>query len=211
MQTLLDLPAGARALIVFAHGAGAPMTHASMASIAGALVARQVGVLRFNFPYMELGRRRVDSRAVSTAAVAEAVRLAQAEAPNLPLYLGGHSFGGRMASHAVLEHDLSVVKGLVFCSFPLHPAGKPGIGRADHLSAISCPMLFLSGTRDALADRTLLESVVTALGERASLKWLDTADHGYRVLKRSRKTELPVFDEIGEHISAFVSETGDGG
>jgi predicted alpha/beta-hydrolase family hydrolase len=191
------------ALLVLAHGAGADMRHASMASIAQALADRGIATLRFNFPYMEAGNRRVDSRPVATQSIANAVAFAQQQRPTLPLFLGGHSFGGRMASHAVLEHDLAAVRGLVFCSFPLHLADKPDTARAAHLPEIRQPLLFVSGTRDALAERSLLQGVVAKLG--ATLVWLETANHGYRVQKRSRQRTDSVFDELGAAVEGFVT------
>jgi predicted alpha/beta-hydrolase family hydrolase len=210
MQSLLDLPSDPRALLVFAHGAGAPMTHTSMAAITQAVVERDIGVFRFNFPFMEAGKRRVDSRAVASQAIADAVTAAAADGAGLPLFLGGHSFGGRMASHAVLDHDLDLIRGLVFTSFPLHPAKKPATGRAEHLADIDLPMLFVSGTRDALAGPDLLAGVVDGLGGRAQLCWLDTADHSYKVLKRSRTAKVPVFDELADYVEAFVGQHFDG-
>lgn len=198
-------PSDPKALLVFGHGAGADMRHATMASIATELARRDVSVLRFNFPFMESGKGRVDSRAVSTATIASAVAHARKLKPMLPLFLGGHSFGGRMASHAILEHGLGKVHGLIFCSFPLHPAGKPDIARAAHLDDVDVPMLFLSGTRDALAERDLLTGVIGRLGARAQLVWLDTADHGYKVQKRVRTRSDSVFEELADAASAFVS------
>lgn len=188
-------------MLVLAHGAGAGMTHRSMQALADAFGREQIATLRFEFPFMEAGRRHVDSKPVATAAIAQACAEA-AQRSDLPLWLGGHSFGGRMASHAVLDHALPV-SGLVFCSFPLHAAGKPGRERAGHLAGIRLPMLFLSGTRDALADRTLLESVAAEL-DTAELHWLDTADHGYRVLKRARSTDEEVFDEMARIGRDFI-------
>jgi predicted alpha/beta-hydrolase family hydrolase len=157
--------------------------------------------LRFDFPYMAAGRNRVDSPAVATQAIAEA-HAAVAARTKLPIWLGGHSFGGRMASHAVVDRELPAA-GLIYCSFPLHMPGKPDTKRAQHLSAIRQPMLFLSGTRDELAERELLESLVRSL-PNAKLHWLETADHGYRVLKRTRVRTDSVFDEMGEAARAFV-------
>jgi predicted alpha/beta-hydrolase family hydrolase len=201
MQMLWQCPSDARAALVFAHGAGAGMTHHSLQSIADAFERTGIATLRFNFPFMEAGRKRVDSRADSVAAVAAAARAA-AERSKLPLWFGGHSFGGRMCSHAVLEAEVDP-DGLVFCSFPLHPAGKPSTSRATHLPAVRQPMLFLSGTRDALADRELLERVVAEL-PRAELHWLDTADHGYRVQRRARGTAEDVFDEMARITRAYI-------
>jgi predicted alpha/beta-hydrolase family hydrolase len=151
---------------------------------------------------MEEGKRRVDNREISVAAIAAAVEAGSGE--DLPMYLGGHSFGGRMASHAVVERDLAV-RGLIFCSFPLHQRKKPALSRAEHLVEIGLPMLFLSGTRDALAERELLESMVTGLGDRAQLHWLATADHSYKILKRQRVDGPDVFEEMAEVARAFIS------
>ncbi len=192
-------------MLVLGHGAGANMQHASMTSIATELARRDVAVLRFNFPFMEGAKRPVDSRAVSTATVAAAVAQARDLKPQLPLFVGGHSFGGRMASHAMLDRDLGDVRGLVFCSFPLHPAGQPATTRADHLDSIDAPMLFLSGTRDALAEPELLQGVIERLGARAELVWLDTADHSYKVLKKSRTRSDSVFEELAGAAARFVN------
>ncbi len=192
------------ALLVLGHGAGADMRHGSMASIATELARRGIAVFRFNFPFMESAKRPVDSRAVSTSTIAAAVVQARSLKPRLPLFLGGHSFGGRMASHAILDHDLGDVRGFVFCSFPLHPAGKPATTRADHLDSIDLPMLFLSGTRDALAEQDLLNGVVARLGARAERVALDTADHGYKVQKRSRARSDSVFEELADAAGAFI-------
>jgi predicted alpha/beta-hydrolase family hydrolase len=199
-----------RAVLVFGHGAGANMDHANMVALSDAFSNAGVVVLRFNFPFMEQGRRHVDSKPVSIATIAAASKLARLRYPRLPLLLGGHSFGGRMASHAFLEADLDDVTALVFGSFPLHPAGKPSTDRAAHLADIDRPMLFLSGTRDALATDGLLAGVVDELGERAHLHRLDTANHGYKVLKRSRQSEQSVFEEMGEALAAFLDEVTTG-
>jgi hypothetical protein len=197
-------PADAAGLLILAHGAGAGFRHASMTGISEALAARGVATLRFNFPFMEAGRRRVDVRPVAVAAVVEAARAGARHAPDLPLFLGGHSFGGRMASHAVAEGRVSP-RGLICLSFPLHPADRPGVARAAHLDAVGVPVLFLSGTRDALADPELLAGVVARLGSQARLHWLEDADHGYRVRKRVRQDTRPVFGEIAEEAAAFVA------
>ena len=198
---LWQCPADAVAALVLAHGAGAGMRHKSMQAIADAFERRGIATLRFDFPYMAEGRSRVDSPDVATASIAEAYASA-AERTKLPIWLGGHSFGGRMASHAVLDRKLPAA-GLIFCSFPLHLPGKPDTKRARHLAEIRQPMLFLSGTRDALAERTLLEPLVESL-PNATLHWLDTADHGYRVLKRSRTRTDSVFDEMADAARAFI-------
>ena len=159
-----------------------------------------ISTLRFNFPFKELGKSRVDAQDVSVATVAAALAFAR-ETFDGPHYLGGHSYGGRMATHAVVDRGLDAA-GLIFGSFPLHPAGKPSTRRADHMDAIDAPMLFLSGTRDGLAHPEPLTQVVDRLG--ATLRWLDTADHGYRVLKRTRTRGDDVFTEMAAHAREFV-------
>jgi len=197
----LLFPDAPEALIVFAHGAGADFRHANMVGIADAFAAQDLATLRFNFPFMEHGRRRVDSREISIAAIECAVVAALEE--GLPVYLGGHSFGGRMASHAVAEHELPV-HGLILCSYPLHQPRRPSRDRATHLAGITIPMLFLSGTRDALAEPELLEAVVADLGARARLHWLMSADHSYKILKRQRPDGPTVFEEMAAVARTFV-------
>ena len=159
-------PEDARAVFVFSHGAGADHRHASMAAIAEHLANQQISTLRYNFPFMQEGKRRVDSVAVASEVIAEVFA---ATSRTVPRFLCGHSFGGRMNSHAVISHKIDC-QGLVFCSFPLHPSKKPAIKRAEHLPEITLPMLFLSGTRDDLADAALLDDVVSELpSARASL------------------------------------------
>ena len=206
----LLIPADARALVVLAHGAGAGYQHANMENIASAFGGVGLATLRFNFPFMEASKRRVDSKNVSIDTIVAALETAHNEV-NLPVFLGGHSFGGRMASHAVHERKLEV-HGLIFCSFPLHPAKRPGVDRAVHLETIRLPMLFLSGTRDGLAERELLEEVVESLGKLAvsersvELHWLDTADHSYKILKRQREEFPSVFEEMADVAVRFVDK-----
>src|SRR5688572_19106115 len=169
VSALLLRPTNAKALYLFAHGAGAGMTHNAMESNAQGLAERGIATLRYQFLYMEKGSKRPDApklaHAVVRAAAAEAVRLA----PDLPLFAGGRSYGGRMTSQAQAETPLPRVNGLAFLGFPLHPAGKPGIERAEHLARVTVPMLFVSGDRDALAELDLLKPVVAGLGKRATL------------------------------------------
>jgi len=204
VSALLHTPDPMAALWVLAHGAGAGMRHASLQAIAECAGARGLGTLRFQFPYMEAGRRRTDRPDVAVAAVVAAVDAARERADGVPLVLGGHSFGGRMASLAASRHALPVAA-LIFCSFPLHRPGAVERTRATHLPQISQPLLFLSGERDTMADRALLEEVVSQLGPRAELHWLETADHGYRVLKRTRQNAETVFEEIARCAAAFVA------
>ena len=173
-----------------------------MQSIAEAFAAAGISSLRFHFPFKEAGKFRVDSKDVSTGTIMAAFEFATKHHEGR-YCLGGHSFGGRMASHAVLEHGLYPAA-LIFCAFPLHPAGKPSIERARHMDAIESPMLFLSGTRDKLAERGLMTQVTGRLG--ATLRWLDTGDHGYRILKRSRVREDDIFAEMAGYARQFVLE-----
>jgi len=181
VSALLIRPGDAKALYVFAHGAGAGMSHKAMEANARALAERGIATLRYQFPYMEKGSKRVDPPKVAHAAVRAAVAEAGRLAPDLPLFAGGRSFGGRMASQAQALEPLPRVQGLAFLGFPLHPAGKPGIERAEYLAHVGIPMLFVSGDRDALADVDLLKPVVAGLGDRATLHLVAGADHSFRV------------------------------
>jgi predicted alpha/beta-hydrolase family hydrolase len=203
VSALLMRPANPSHLLVMGHGASTNMRHAMLQAIAEHLAAAGVATFRYNFPYSENGRGR-DSQPVCTATVRSAVAAAHAAAPDLPLFAGGHSFGGRMTSTAASESPLPGVRGLVFFSFPLHMPKKPDTKRAAHLDAVKIPMLFLSGTRDELASLDLLKPVSQKLGERATLHVLDTADHGYHILKRSRTSEEDVFDEMARVASAWM-------
>ncbi len=204
VSALLLRPANASHLLVLGHGASTNMRHATMQSIAESLADEGVASLRYNFPYSENGKGR-DSQPVCTATVRSAVATAHVAAPDLPLLAGGHSFGGRMTSTAASESPLDGVRGLVFFSFPLHQPGKPETKRAEHLDAVTVPMLFLSGTRDELADLTLLRPVCKKLGRRATLHEVDTADHGYKVLKKSRKSDEDVFVEMARTMRKWAA------
>lgn len=202
VSALLLLPAKARACYVFAHGAGAGMRHASMEAIAAGLAERGIATLRYQFPYMEKGSKRPDPPPVAHAAVRAAVAAAAAQCAGLPLIAGGKSFGGRMTSQTQAKAPLDGVKGLAFFGFPLHPAGKPSADRAAHLSDVKIPMLFLQGTRDALADVSLLKPVVKRLGKRAMLHLSEAADHSFHVPKASGRNDREVLAEI---LDAFVA------
>jgi uncharacterized protein len=203
---LLLRPSQARACYVFAHGAGAGMTHASMKTTATGLAERGIASLRYQFPYMEKGSKRPDSPAVAHAAVRAAIAEATRRCPSLPLLAGGKSFGGRMTSQAQAAAPLPGVCGLAFFGFPLHPAGKPASERAKHLADVAIPMLFLQGTRDALAELRLLEPVVEDLGSRAALHRLAGADHSFHVLKSSGRNDREVMDEA---LDAFATWAGE--
>jgi uncharacterized protein len=189
---------GARFVYVFAHGAGAGMDHPFMRRAAEALEARGITTHRFNFPYMEAKKSRPDLPAVAEAAVRKAVAEAACAYPGLPILAGGKSFGGRLTSQAQASQPMPGVRGLVFFGFPLHPPGKPGIGRADHLTSVDVPMLFLQGTRDEFAQLDLLNKVVEGLGERATLHLIDEGDHSFKVPKRTGKTEADVMNELAD-------------
>jgi len=198
VSALLLRPVKACWLMVLAHGAGAGMSHPFMAKLAEELADVGVGTLRYQFPYMEERRRVPDAPAVLTATVRAAVRAAAQAAPSLALLAGGKSMGGRMTSQAAAESPLDKVRGLVFFGFPLHPPGRPGTKRADHLAKVTAPMLFLQGTRDTFADLKLLGPVCAKLGSRATLHVIETADHSFHVLKSSGRTDGEVLRELAE-------------
>jgi uncharacterized protein len=208
ISALLQVPDNARTLHVFAHGAGAGMQHAGMASVADALAGERVATLRYQFPYMERGSKRVDAPPVAHAAVRAAVAEASRRLPGLPLFAGGRSFGGRMTSQAQALAPLAGVRGLAFVGFPLHPAGKPGVERARHLADVAIPMLFLQGTRDELADLALLRSVVEPLGQRATLHVVDDADHSFHVRASSGRKDPEVVLELARTMSAWFLAHG---
>ena len=184
----LALPAGARACYVLAHGAGAGMMQPFLSACAAGLAALGVATLRFQFPYMERHARRPDPPALCHATVRAAVAEA-ARRTALPLFGGGRSFGGRMTSQAQALEPLPGIRGLAFLGFPLHPAGRPGDARAQHLSDVRIPLLFIQGTQDALAERARMETLVSRLGPRAQLSWVEGADHSFHVPARSGRTD----------------------
>ena len=192
VSALLQVPPDALACYVMAHGAGAGMTHPFMAGVTAALAAHRVATLRFQFPYMERGERRTDPPKVAHAAIRAAVAEASRLLPALPLFAGGKSFGGRMSSQAQAIAPLSGVRGLIFVGFPLHPAGKPSIDRATHLDDVYVPMLFLQGTRDELAELSLVQSVVARMGRRATLEIFEDADHSFHVPARTGRKDADV-------------------
>lgn len=204
VSALLQVPADARAVYVLAHGAGAGMTHPFMADVASALEAEGIGTLRYQFPYMENRSKRPDPPALCHATVRAAVAEAARRAPGMKLIAGGKSFGGRMTSQAQAAEPLNGVAGLVFLGFPLHPPKKPSIERAAHLEKVQIPMLFLQGTRDELADLTLLEPIAQKLGKRATLKRIEHADHSFHVLARSGRKDIEVMKEWVQAIAAWT-------
>ena len=203
VSALLDAPPNPKWTYVLAHGAGAGMRHPFLESMAHALAERGIGTMRYQFPYMERKRGRPDPPAVAEATVRAAVRAAAVALPGLPLVAGGKSFGGRMTSGAAAREPLPGVKGIAFLGFPLHPPGKPGSTRADHLDAVAVPMLFLQGTNDDFARLDPLEPVVERLGARATLHLIEGGDHSFKVPKSVRRPG-PVLEELADTIAQWT-------
>jgi predicted alpha/beta-hydrolase family hydrolase len=207
VSALLLRPPAARACYVFAHGAGAGMTHQFMETVATGLCERGIATLRYQFPYMEKRSRRPDAPAIAHATVRAAVAEAARSCPGLGLIAGGKSFGGRMTSQAQAVAPLAGVLGLAFLGFPLHPAGKPSDTRAKHLFDVRVPMLFIQGTRDKLAESQLLEPLVKRLGKYASLHQLQHADHSFHVPARSGRNDRDAMSEVINTLSAWIGAT----
>lgn len=209
VDALLSRPEDAKCLFVCAHGAGAGMHHAFMERLVGKLGACRIATLRYHFPYMQHGRRSPDAPALLTATVRAAIGTALNAAPDLPLLAGGKSLGGRMTSLAIADErstansGMASVRGLVFFGFPLHPAGRPGTERAQHLARVQIPMLFLQGTRDTLADLDLLRPVCESLMPLATLHVVNGADHSFHVLKRFGKTDADVLTELAHTVASW--------
>jgi len=200
-------PEDPKALLVLAHGAGAGMRHPFLEALTEAYAERGVATLRYQFPYMEIGRGRPDPPQVLHAAVRAAVTTAGLLARGLPIFAGGKSMGGRMTSQAQADHPLADVRGLVFVGFPLHPVGDPGASRADHLMRIAEPMLFLQGTRDRLAIPELLHPVLARLGDRAHVEWLQDGDHDFKVPVRGGMTRAQTLSWIAERTVDWMRKT----
>lgn len=203
---LLHAPADARACYVFAHGAGAGMTHPFMAAVANGLARHAIATLRYQFPYMEQRSRRPDPPKVAHATVRAAVAEASRLVPHLPLFAGGKSFGGRMTSQAQAASPLPAVRGLVFLGFPLHPVGQPSTERAEHLSHVQLPMLFIQGTRDDLAHRPLIETLCQKLGPRAALKLFQDADHSFHVPARTGRKDSDILAELILTLAGWIDD-----
>ena len=205
LSAILHRPeAGSDVTLLLAHGAGAGFEHAHMQALSNALLEVGIGSMRFNFPFTEQQRRRADSKPVAMAAIA-AARDALSARVDGPVVLAGHSFGGRMATHAVAELGVES-PALVLFSFPLHPPKKPSIERAAHLGEVNAPMLFVNGTRDALAERALLDGVAADLGAAARVVWLEGADHGFHVRKRDLAAGAPEpYGAAAQAVSEFLS------
>jgi predicted alpha/beta-hydrolase family hydrolase len=205
VSALLILPQGAKNLLVLAHGAGAGMRHKFMDQVAEKLADRGVATFRYQFPYMEKGIKRPDREAVLTTTVRRAVTVAKEHARGLPLFAGGKSMGGRMTSLAAAEAPLDDVRGLIYFGFPLHAAGKPSTNRGNHLFDIKLPMLFLQGSRDALAGLTLLRPLCARLGKRAELFIIDGGDHSFHLLKSSGRSDDQVLEETAAKVASWIA------
>lgn len=208
VSALLRDPADARACYVLAHGAGAGMTHPFMADVADGLAERGVATLRYQFPYMERGSKRPDAPPLAHATVRAAIAQAGRLLPGIPLIAGGKSFGGRMTSQAQAGAPLAGVRGLAFLGFPLHPPKQPSATRAEHLRQVSVPMLFLQGTRDELADLSLLQPIIADLGARATLHTIAAADHSFHVPARSGRNDAQALAELLDALAAWCGEFG---
>jgi predicted alpha/beta-hydrolase family hydrolase len=205
VSALLMRPDDATHLLVLGHGASSNIRTPMMQSIAGAFARQGIATFRYNFPYSENKRGR-DSNPVCVETIGSAVRAAHKAAPDLPLLAGGHSFSGRMTTTAASEAPLENVRGIVLFAFPLHPAGAPDTKRAEHLANVTLPMLFLTGTRDALGDLDLLKPTVKKLGKRATLHLLDTADHSFKIQKTKRASAEDVFDEAARLTAEWAAK-----
>ena len=204
VSALLVRPPASQWLLVLGHGAGAGMAHPFMERLVTELAKAGIATLRYQFPYMEERRHVPDKPELLARTVAEAVRLATETVPELPLVAGGKSMGGRMTSQAASENLLGPVRGLVFFGFPLHPPNRPSTKRAEHLAKVGVGMLFLQGTRDMLADLTLLRPICEKLGSRATLHIIPEADHSFHVLKKSGKTDAEVMTELAQTTAAWA-------
>jgi predicted alpha/beta-hydrolase family hydrolase len=202
---LLLLPQGAKCLLILAHGAGAGMGHRFMQNTAAKLAEEGIATLRYQFPYMEKGIKRPDSEAVLTASVRAALSTAKKYADGLPLFAGGKSMGGRMTSLAAAKEPLEDVRGLIYFGFPLHAAGKPSADRGKHLFDIKLPMLFLQGSRDALADLKLLKPLCDRLGKRVELYVIEGGDHSFHLLKTAGRSDEQALDEVAGKVASWIS------
>jgi len=199
------MPREARACYVMAHGAGAGMAHAFMQAMADEFATHGIATLRYQFPYMERGSKRPDAPKLAHATVRAAVAEASRLAPELALFAGGKSFGGRMTSQAQAASPLPGVRGLAFLGFPLHPAGKPSDERGAHLLDVRIPMLFLQGTRDELADLPLLQALVEKLGARATLELFQDADHSFHVPARTGRKDPEIRAEVSQALARWIA------
>ncbi len=204
VSSILIRPDNAKWILVLGHGSGTNMRHSTLQTISERLADIDIATFRYQFPYMERGGGGRESEAVALQTVRSAAAAAHQAAPELSILVGGHSYSGRMSSMSAAKEPIENVKGLVFFAFPLHPSGKEGTERAEHLSDVTIPMLFLSGTRDKLAKLELLEPVCERLEDKVTLHLIDTADHGFKTLKRSRKSDEDVFVEMARVLREWI-------
>jgi uncharacterized protein len=205
VSAVATVPRAAICCLVFAHGAGAGMNHPYIAAVCDGLAERRIATLRYQFPYMERRSGRPDPPKLCHKTVQCAVSAAHNLLPKVPLFAGGKSFGGRMTSQAQALEALPNVRGLCFFGFPLHTAGQPKTTRADHLSSIKIPMLFLQGARDALAELPLIQGVLRRLSAPVTLKVIDHADHSFHVLVRSGTTDREVMHSMLNEVAGWVA------
>ena len=205
MKAILNGPDNPKACYVFAHGAGAGMRHPFMTEVAKGLAQRGIATMRYEFPYMERGSKRVDSPVVAQASVRSACREAAKRFAGVPIFAGGKSFGGRMTSQAQAESPLDGVRGLIFLGFPLHPPGKPSNDRAGHLSEVKIPMLFLQGMRDDLAQLALLQPLIDKLGDVATLELFEHADHSFHVPAKSGRNDAEVRAAMLDAMAGWIA------
>ncbi len=205
VSSLLQRPAGARALLALGHGAGTHLRHPFMQRLADALAAAGAASFRYNYPYSEAGRGGMDGERTRLAAVRAAIAAARSAAPDLPCFAGGHSMSGRMTTLAAAQAPIEGLAGIAAFAFPLHPAGRPGTARARHLDAVPVPVLLLNGSRDRLADLELLRRAAAALAPRVRLHVLDGADHSFQTLRRSGKTAVEVVAEAARAAADWTA------
>jgi hypothetical protein len=206
VSAIVTAPPTPRFVYVLAHGAGAGMRHPFLADVARGLAARHAATLRYNFPYMDARRSRVDSPSVAFESVRAAVEACRTQFPSLPIVAGGKSFGGRMTSGAQAERPMAGVVGLAFLGFPLHPPGRPSITRADHLRDVQVPMLFLQGSRDEFATPELLQHVIDGLGRLATLSLIEQGDHSFKVPKSTGLTAALVMDRLCDTLADWAAQ-----
>lgn len=204
VSAMLYKPDGAGYALVFAHGAGAPMKSKSMEQIAVGLSEAGIATLRFNFPYIEKGKKVPDTKLVCIATIEAVVNKAAQLMPELPLFAGGKSFGGRMTSTAASEGKIENVKGIIFFGFPLHAPGRPSNDRAEHLYDVKQPMLFIQGTRDALASLDLLKPVIKKIGKKAELFIIQGADHSFHVSKENKMNDSEAVNLICNEVKTWM-------
>ncbi len=207
VSAILVSPKNPQWLIALAHGASAGIHHEFMTAIAQILAKHRMASLRYNFPYMESGKRTPDSQRVLVETVRRAIKSARERCGDLPLIAGGKSLGGRMISTAASEEALPGVQGIVFFGFPLHAPGKPSTERGEHLVRVQIPMLFLQGTRDSFADPNMLLPLIDRLQEKghAKIHTIDGGDHSFHILKKSGRTDLDVLEELGTIVRDWAS------